>query len=152
MNSKQKMLTTGGGALALMLAFLWGSAHPISAQPGTVAQKVLFQTALPNVAGKQLTAMVVTFPPGVKSPPHQHAGSVFVYVLSGKLRSENSATGPAAEFSQGSTFFEPEGSQHLQSENVSKTEPAQILAIFIADQGAQLTRPAARTNPQAAKP
>jgi len=101
--------------------------------------KVARTEKLPNVPGKSVTAVVVTFPPGAKSPPHHHAGSVLVYVLSGEVRSENSATGPAKVYKAGETFFEPAGSAHLVSENVSATEPATILAVFIADDGATLT-------------
>jgi len=36
-------------------------------------------------------------------------------------------------------FFEPPGSEHLVSENASTTEPASLLAVFVADNGAQLT-------------
>jgi quercetin dioxygenase-like cupin family protein len=65
---------------------------------------------LPNVPGKTLTAVVVTYAPGGKSGAHQHAGSVFAYVLSGAIRSENSATGPAKVYKAGESFFEPPGS------------------------------------------
>ena len=50
---------------------------------------------LPNLPGKRLTAVVVTYAPGGKSVRHHHAGSVWAYVLSGAIRSQNSATGPA---------------------------------------------------------
>jgi quercetin dioxygenase-like cupin family protein len=101
--------------------------------------KVARSEKLPNVPGKSMTAVVVTFPPGTKSPPHHHAGSVLVYVLSGEVRSENSATGPAKVYKAGETFFEPAGSAHLVSENPSATDPATILAVFVADDGATLT-------------
>jgi quercetin dioxygenase-like cupin family protein len=95
---------------------------------------------LPNVPGKTLTAVVVSYAPGSKSGQHHHAGSVFAYVLSGAIRSENSATGPARVYKAGESFFEPPGSEHLVSENASATEPASLLAVFVADDGAQLTR------------
>ena len=60
---------------------------------GAQVKPVLAQT-LPNVPGKSLTAVVVSYAPGGKSGKHHHAGSVFAYVLSGAIRSENSATGP----------------------------------------------------------
>lgn len=101
--------------------------------------KPVFSTTLPNVPGKSLTAVVVTYAPGGKSPKHHHAGSVFAFVLSGAIRSENSATGPARVYHAGETFFEPAGSEHLVSENASNTEPASLLAIFVAKQGAHLT-------------
>ena len=94
---------------------------------------------LPNVPGKSLTAVVVNYAPGGKSASHHHAGSVLAYVLSGSIRSENSATGPARVYKAGESFFEPPGSEHLVSENASTTEPASLLAIFVADDGAQLT-------------
>ena len=95
---------------------------------------------LPNVPGKSITAIVVSYAPGAKSVKHHHAGSsVLAYVLSGEIRSENSATGPAKVYKAGETFFEPPGSEHLVSENASATEPASLLAIFVADDGAELT-------------
>src|SRR5437879_12909380 len=94
---------------------------------------------LPNVPGKSLTAVVVNYAPGGKSTSHHHAGSVFAYVLSGEIRSENSATGPAKVYKAGESFFEPPGSSHLVSENATATEPATLLAVFVADDGAQLT-------------
>ena len=94
---------------------------------------------LPNVPGKSISAVVVTYAPGGKSSKHHHAGSVLAYVLSGAIRSENSATGAARVYKAGETFFEPAGSEHLVSENASTTEPASLLAIFVADDGAHLT-------------
>ena len=92
-----------------------------------------------TIDGKSIAAEVVTYPPGAKSVKHKHAGSVLAYVLSGEVRSQNSATGPAQVYKAGETFFEPPGSEHLVSENASATEPASLLAVFVADDGAQLT-------------
>jgi quercetin dioxygenase-like cupin family protein len=94
---------------------------------------------LPNLPGKRLTAVVVTYAPGARSTRHHHAGSVWAYVLSGAIRSQNSATGPAEVYRAGESFFEPPGSEHAVSENASATEPASLLAIHIADDGAPLT-------------
>jgi quercetin dioxygenase-like cupin family protein len=87
---------------------------------------------LANVPGKSITAVVVNYAPGRKSGKHQHAGSVLAYVLSGAIRSENSATGPVRVYKAGESFFEPPGSEHLVSENASATEPASLLAVFVA--------------------
>ena len=109
-----------------------------AAKPVTVEQA--FSEKLPNVPGKTLTGVLVKYAPGAKSQSHAHAGSVYAYVLSGKVRSENSVTGPARVYSAGEGFFEPPGSTHTVSENASDTEPASLLAIFVADDGARLTR------------
>jgi quercetin dioxygenase-like cupin family protein len=102
--------------------------------------KPVLAEKLPNVPGKSITAVVVTYAPGGKSGRHHHAGSVFAYVLSGAIRSENSATGPAKVYKKGESFFEPAGSEHVVSANASATEPASLLAVFVADDGAELTR------------
>ncbi len=103
--------------------------------------KELFAAKLANVPGYTLTAEVVDYPPGGKSSIHHHAGSVFAYVLSGRIRSQDSATGPPRVYKAGETFFEPPGSDHLVSENASASEPASLLAIHVAEDGAVLTKP-----------
>jgi quercetin dioxygenase-like cupin family protein len=106
---------------------------------GVQVTPVRAEKQLPNLPGKTLTAIVVSYGPGRKSGKHHHAGSVFAYVLSGAIRSEYSATGPARVYKAGESFFEPPGSEHLVSENASTTEPASLLAVFVADDGARLT-------------
>ncbi len=85
-----------------------------------------------------MTGVLVNYPPGGRSLKHHHSGSVTAYVLSGAIRSENSATGPARVYQAGESFFEPPGSEHVVSENASKSEPASQLAIFVAPRGAEL--------------
>ena len=105
------------------------------------AQVVMSQT-LPDITGKEMTAVVVDYEPGGKSAAHRHAGDVLAFVVSGSIRSENSVTGPARVYHAGEAFFEPAGSTHLVSENASPSEPARLLAVFVADAHAQLTLPA----------
>jgi quercetin dioxygenase-like cupin family protein len=93
------------------------------------------------VPGHTLTAEVVTYPPAGNSSVHHHAGSVFAYVLTGRIRSQNSDTGAVKIYKAGETFFEPPGSDHLVSENASASEPASLLAIHVAEDGAVLTKP-----------
>ncbi|ACA19926.1 Cupin 2 conserved barrel domain protein [Methylobacterium sp. 4-46] len=127
------------GALALS-ALRTSDAHEASSAGHETVTPVM-QQALANASGKTLSAVVVTYAPGQASPAHRHAGSVFAYVLSGEIRSQNSATGAARVYKAGESFFEPPGSEHLISENASRTEPARLLAVFVADDGAVLTTP-----------
>src|SRR5262245_37626277 len=87
--------------------------------------KLIRTEKLANVPGQTLTVVCVNYPPGGKSRRHHHAGIVYAYVLSGAVRSENSATGPVKVYKAGESFFEPSGSTHLVSENASATKPAQ---------------------------
>jgi quercetin dioxygenase-like cupin family protein len=132
--------TVVGAAWLLASALLAGTpSRTAGAEVGVEVAPVRVEQLL-HVPGQTLTAVVVTYAPADKSGAHQHAGSVFAYVLSGAIRSENSATGPVKVYTAGESFFEPPGSQHLISENASATEPASLLAVFIADDGALLTR------------
>jgi quercetin dioxygenase-like cupin family protein len=92
-----------------------------------------FADAIANVPGKTMTAIVVDYPPGGKSPSHRH-GSAFVvgYVLQGAIRSQIN-DGPAKVFHAGESWTEAPGVHHMVSENASESEPAKLLAIFIAD-------------------
>jgi quercetin dioxygenase-like cupin family protein len=130
--------------VALTATLICGGAGLVRAvhANGAGHDHTVYSAQLPNVPGKTFTAIVVEYGPGGSSPAHRHAGSVFAYVLSGRIRSENSATGPMRVYRAGEAFFEPPGSTHLISANASDTEPASLLAVFVADDHAQLTRPA----------
>src|SRR4051812_27747698 len=94
--------------------------------------------ALPNVAGKRVTIVRVFYGPGGFTRAHRHAGSVTAYITKGEIRSQFGG-GPVETFKVGQSFFEPPGATHLVSANASNTEPAELIAVFIADEGAQLT-------------
>jgi quercetin dioxygenase-like cupin family protein len=79
-----------------------------------------------------LTTAIVEFPPGTYSPKHRHPGSVTAFVLKGIVRSQL-AGGPIKIYKPGQTWFEPPGVLHLFAENTSGTEPAELLAIFVAN-------------------
>jgi quercetin dioxygenase-like cupin family protein len=94
-----------------------------------------FQEAIPNIPGKSLIGIVVSYPPGGKSPAHTHAHSAFItgYVLSGSIRSQVN-DGKTQVFHAGEHWTEPPGgAHHAISENASATEPASLLAIFVVD-------------------
>jgi quercetin dioxygenase-like cupin family protein len=128
-----------GAALVLVGLLTAGTWFRADSAQLSEEEKLVRTEKLPNVAGKSMTVTVVSYPPGGKSRPHHHAGSVFAYVLSGAVRSENSATGPVKVYKTGESFFEPPGSRHLVSENASTKEPASLLAVHVADDGVQLT-------------
>jgi quercetin dioxygenase-like cupin family protein len=94
--------------------------------------------ALPNVPGKRVTIVRVFYGPGGFTAAHRHAGSVTAYITKGEIRSQLGG-GPVETFKVGQSFFEPPGATHLVSANASNTEPAELIAVFVADEGAQLT-------------
>ena len=98
---------------------------------------IVMSQEIPDVPGKTLTALLVHYEPGGKTPRH-HLPAAHGLFVSGAVRSQNSATGPARVYYAGEAFYEPPGSEHLVSENASATEPASLLAVFVADDGATL--------------
>jgi quercetin dioxygenase-like cupin family protein len=94
--------------------------------------------ALPNVPGKRVTIVRVFYGPGGFTRPHRHSGSVTAYITKGEIRSQLGG-GPVETFKVGQSFFEPPGTTHMVSANASVTEPAELIAVFVADEGAQLT-------------
>ncbi|MBN9658767.1 MAG: cupin domain-containing protein [Acidobacteria bacterium] len=107
---------------------------PTGLAQNTEQVKPVFQHALPNVDGKSMVAVVVTYPPGAKSQGHRHAGSAFIYayVLSGAIRSQVDDQ-PAKVYQTGEGFYEPPGAHHRISENASDKAPASLLAVFVVD-------------------
>ena len=80
------MLNSKTPLLACVLATLLGVSATLGVQNHESVRKVS-AVKLPNVPGQTLTAEVVEYPPGGKSSAHHHAGSVFAYILTGRIRS-----------------------------------------------------------------
>jgi quercetin dioxygenase-like cupin family protein len=123
--------------LASALAALLADIRPAAAQQEA---RQIFATPLPNVPGKALTAIIVEYAPGGVSRPHNHAGSAFVfaYVVSGAIRSQVNSE-PERVYRAGEFWTEPPGARHAVSANASTTEPARLLAVFVANPGDTLT-------------
>jgi quercetin dioxygenase-like cupin family protein len=100
--------------------------------------EVISSHALADIPGKRVTIVRVTYGPGGFTPPHRHAGTVTAYITKGKIRSQLQG-GPVGIFDVGQSFFEPPGAIHVVSANASNTDWAELIAVFVADEGAQLT-------------
>lgn len=114
----------------------------IAAAPASRAaeEHPLLSAPLTQAPGRQLTALTVTFAPGQQSKPHHHEADAYVYMLSGRVRSQVEGE-PAKEYGPGESWFEPAGAHHLGTANVSDTEPATFLVVFVARPEARLSVP-----------
>ena len=123
------------GSLATLITAMALVVLPVYAQDSEHV-KTVFEHALPNVKGKRIIAVVVSYPPGGKSPAHTHARSAFIYaqVLSGTIRSQVDDE-PVRTYRVGEGFYENPGAHHRIGENASDSEPASLLAVFIVDSG-----------------
>jgi quercetin dioxygenase-like cupin family protein len=111
------------GALAL---------GPAAAHAGPAPSN--FEHAIPNLPGKSLIVHEVTLAPGEAGKPHHHARSAFIYVylLSGAVRSQVEGE-PAHDYHAGDSWYETPGAHHIVSRNLSATQPAKFLAVFVVD-------------------
>lgn len=94
----------------------------------------LFKRDLPNVPGKALLAVEVSFPPGTASPSHRHPASAFIYayVLSGEIVSAVGDEQPHL-YRAGESWHEDPGAHHTITRNASQKKPAKLLVIFVVD-------------------
>jgi quercetin dioxygenase-like cupin family protein len=72
-----------------------------------------FKVTIPNIPGKSLVGLVVTYPPGGATPAHSHPRSAFVtgYVLTGSIRSQVEP-GKTQVFHASEHWTEPTGAYH----------------------------------------
>ena len=92
----------------------------------------LFRESLAGL-GKEGRLLTVEYGPGVHTPPHRHPGSLFVYVLAGKVVSQMEGS-PPREYSQGEFWFEAEDCFHLDADNDTNA-PAKILVFYLTEPG-----------------
>jgi quercetin dioxygenase-like cupin family protein len=123
-------------AISSVIAPLCASSNAAASALDTV--EPIGSYALPNVPGKRVTIVRVFYGPGGFTRAHRHAGSVTAYITKGEIRSQLGG-GPVETFKVGQSFFEPPGATHLISANASNTEPAELIAVFVAGEGAELT-------------
>ena len=120
---------------ALLLATM--TMAPAAGIPATTYNdtvKTNFSHRKPNVPGKSLVAVEVSYPPGGASAPHHHSAFVYAYVVSGQIASQVEGQ-PERIYRAGESGYETPGAHHLIGRNASNTEPAKLLAVFIADTG-----------------
>src|SRR6476660_6432550 len=130
-----------------LFAELIASARDVDAQTQTpaAAPRPSIKFDLPNLTMDdwEVTISHVDYAPGRVGVAHRHAGFVLAYVLKGEIMTKISGQGPAKNYKVGDMFFEPPGATHEESGNVSKTEPAELLAMIFAKKGSTLTTPVA---------
>ena len=117
------------GSLAILTCSL-----PALAHGGAETVTPNFEQTIPNIPGKSLIAVEVSYPPGAASGPHTHAksGFIYAYVVSGAIESKVN-DGKTQVYKAGQSWSEPPGATHSISRNASKTEPAKLLAVFVVD-------------------
>jgi quercetin dioxygenase-like cupin family protein len=113
-------------------------AHAQSAPDSAGVVHVLMTEALNDQPGADVTVLTVDYPPGGVTPPHEHPGHTYAYVLEGAVVSQLDDQ-PPQTFSTGQMWSESPHQHHMVSKNASRTAPAKLLVVMIAPHGQKLT-------------
>jgi len=123
--------------LMMSLAGMVAEAFADSPQSAGTVRKVLKQSA-PNMPGTEVVVITVDYAPGASTPPHEHPGATYAYVLKGSVVSQLGDEQPHT-YTEGQMWSETPHQHHMVSRNASTTEPAKLLVFFIAPEGQKLT-------------
>jgi quercetin dioxygenase-like cupin family protein len=129
----------GSAFVFIAVAALWVARASAASSPASAGDiHILSQQPLAGQTGTDVTILTVDYSPGGSTPPHEHPGTTYAYVLQGAVVSKVN-DGPTQTFTMGQSWTEQPHDHHMISKNASSTEPAKLLVLMIAPHGAQLT-------------
>jgi quercetin dioxygenase-like cupin family protein len=100
--------------------------------------KTLMQEPLGEIPNPEVSVITLTVGPGTVSPPHEHIGPVFAYILEGEIENQVEPN-PPKRYGPGDYFYEPRMHVHKMLKNLSKTKPAKLLIFQVGEKGKQFT-------------
>jgi quercetin dioxygenase-like cupin family protein len=112
-----------------------------NAQTPNVTTKRLLQTTLSDDTTKEVSMVLVEFPPGSTTGRHTHPGDEYAFILQGTF--ELSVEGrETRRLSTGDVFHTPRGLVH-ENRNVGDT-PARVVLTLVVDKGKPFVTPAVK--------
>ncbi len=100
----------------------------------------LMEEPLPKMPNPEVSVITLTVAPGAVSPPHEHIGPVFAYILEGEIENQVEPN-PPKTYRVGGYFYEPRMHVHRMLRNLSKTKPAKLLIFQVGEKGKRFTIP-----------
>jgi len=131
---EERLMKTAAWILLLLLAV-----GTLGAEDGTV--RSLLSKDLTGVPGREVSMILVEYPPGASSPVHTHHAQALVYVLEGSIVMQVRGGAPVT-LAPGQTWYEGPDDVHVVSRNASNSSPAKYLVFLVKDKGAQILVPA----------
>ena len=122
---------------ALVFSLLLGATQVLAADPTVTS---LMTKALPEFPGKEMTMIMVEYPPGGADPIHKHDAHAFVYVLEGSIVMGVKGSEPVT-LTPGQTFYEGPKDIHTIGRNASQTQPAKFVVVLLKDKDAPIFIP-----------
>ena len=104
----------------------------------SIAVQTLIEEPLAQLPNAEVRVITLTVPPGAPSPPHEHTGPVFAYLLEGEIENQVDPN-PPQKYKAGEYFYEPPMHVHRSLRNLSGTESAKILVFEVGEKGKQFT-------------
>lgn len=123
-------------AIVLSATVLALTAGLSAASPGVVHE--LLRQPLASQPGTDVVAITVDYAPGDATPPHEHPGFVYAYVLEGSVVSQVDDESPKT-YTAGEMWSESPGQHHMISRNASSSRSARLLVFLIVPHGKPLT-------------
>ena len=120
-----------GIAIGIMGTHVLNAQYAQQQEP--VKRKVLLQTDLADIAGKEATLALAEYAPGASSGKHYHPRHVLIYVLEGSAINEPEGK-PPVTLKQGDVLYEPLKLVH-NWKNASTTAPFKLLSCGIGEKG-----------------
>jgi quercetin dioxygenase-like cupin family protein len=132
----KRLILTALLAASLLELVTYLHAQSLPASAGAV--HVLMTQSLADQPGTDVTVLTVDYPPNGSTPPHEHPGHTYAYVLEGAVVSQLDDQ-PPQTYITGQMWSEVPHQHHMVSKNASATAPAKLLVFMIAPHGQKLT-------------
>ncbi len=100
--------------------------------------KTLMQEPLGDIPNPEVSVITLEVGPGTVSPPHEHIGPVFAYILEGEIENQVEPN-PPKTYKAGDYFYEPAMHVHKMLKNLSATKVAKLLIFQVGEKGKQFT-------------
>jgi quercetin dioxygenase-like cupin family protein len=125
------------GAIATSVALVPGIANatPSYGVSGVIISKV-------TVGGKDYILRQITVQPGGSTGWHYHDGTLYAFVHSGTLTHTMSDCVTTETYSQGATFIEPSGANHVHIGRNLGTTPVVLDVLYVDPAGSPLSEDA----------
>lgn len=122
--------------IAAGLVLLAGTGARAQAKASEIDVELIRQT-LADKPGTEVVVVTAEYPPGAGTPPHDHPGHTYAYVLEGAVVSQLGDQ-PPQTYTRGQMWSEEPHQHHVICKNASATAAAKLLVFFVVPPGEKL--------------
>ena len=101
----------------------------------SIERTILATTPIPSLPGHELRTILLTYPPGVSAPLHDHPVAATGYVVQGHVISQWEGSDVVETYSAGQAFVDQGGAKHVLSRNASETEELKMVMSYVIKVG-----------------